>query len=144
MREIKFRAWDKDSKVMREVIELIWKEFNLIAHCPGRGHEYSEWFNIGLNGWEYQLMKSTGLKDKNDVDIYEGDIVKYTWYTTSFDDKKQKNHIHKVFWSDWRGSWAVGNSLANSDLFRYVRNGNTVEVIGNIYENPELLEVEYE
>jgi hypothetical protein len=55
-------------------------------------------------------------------------------------EKGKKVRISKVFWSDWRASWAVGRKFCNSDLFRYARNGNTVEVIGNIHANPELLE----
>jgi len=91
----------------------------------------------------FHLMQSTGLKDKNGVDIFEGDIVRYTWDMLSdvnATEKGKKVRISKVFWSDWRASWAVGKKSCNNDLFRYARNGNTVEVIGNVWENPKLLE----
>ncbi|WP_312728728.1 YopX family protein [Enterococcus sp.] len=145
----KFRAWDRKNKVMRDVKGLIWEETdlighcNLIAHCPPRGHEFNEWFTAVLDGSEYQLMQSTGLKDKNGVEIFEGDMVRYTWDMLSdvnATEKGKKVRISKVFWSDWRASWAVGKKSCNNDLFRYARNGNTVEVIGNVWENPELLE----
>ncbi|WP_288745791.1 YopX family protein [uncultured Enterococcus sp.] len=93
---------------------------------------------------ECTLMQSTGLKDKNGVEIFEGDIVRYTWDMLSdvnATEKGKKVRISKVFWSDWRASWAIGKKCCNNDLFRYVINGNTVEVIGDIYTNPELLEV---
>ena len=88
-------------------------------------------------------MQSTGLFDKNDKEIFEEDVVRYTWDMPSdvnATKKGKKVRISKVFLSDWRASWAVGRKSCNSDLFRYARNGNTVEILGDIYQNPELLE----
>ena len=99
----------------------------------------------------------TGLEDKNGVRIFEDDIVRYTFDYPGDPTATQnglKPRIGRVFWSDWRASFAVtsgrnGSDSSNSDLARYVRgrgiyeyvrNGNTVEVIGNVHDNPELLE----
>ncbi|NHI48010.1 hypothetical protein FDE94_09035 [Clostridium botulinum] len=140
MREIKLRAWDKIDEKIREVtlIDFEYKKVKLLNDYTGES--YLRDFE------EVILLEYTGLKDKNDKEIYEGDIVKYTFdlpesqYVTK---NGLKIRIAEVFWCNWRSSFAVyanGNSkLANSDLFRYVRNGNRVEVIGNIYDNPELL-----
>lgn len=131
----KFRCWFKDTGTqaahMVEWHEL--REFKALGDLL----QYS-----GENK-SFHLMQSTGLKDKNGVEIFEGDIVRYTWDMLSdvnATEKGKKVRISKVFWSDWRASWAVGKKSCNNDLFRYARNGNTVEVIGNIYKNPELLE----
>ena len=77
----------------------------------------------------------TGLKDKNGVEIYEGDIVK-----TVFDLAKRKRHIGEIYFQPTRLNWSVKHSVfANQDLFVYTRPDRSIEVIGNIYENPELL-----
>lgn len=96
---------------------------------------------------EIVLMGCTGLKDKNDKLIFEGDIVKYQLDNDDcpFPNKRTDKIIGKIFFSSWRASFSVtaGKNLSdmlNNDLFRYVKNGNRVEVIGNIHENPELLE----
>lgn len=134
----KFRVWDKDSKVMREIQHLVWAEDNLIAHCPPRWHEFSEWFTVILNGWEYQLMQSTGLKDKVGVDIYEGDVVKM--------DRPPVNEKSLFLVKDYvlgKVIFAEVNEFGkDSWSFNGGYTGYSLEVIGNIYENPELLEEE--
>lgn len=130
MREIQYRAWHKDGAYMMPVEEIDFE--NKLINKSGAWR----WFN------ELELMQSTGLKDKNGVEIFEGDIVRYTWdlpNDINATEKGKKIRVSKVFWSDWRASFAVGKKSVNSDLFGYVRNGNTVEVIGNIYENSDLI-----
>lgn len=86
----------------------------------------------------------TGLEDKNGVEIYEGDVVQYTFDNVNSilsTEEGLKVRMEKVYWNIWRSGFAVGSKMANNDLFKYVRNGNRVEVIGNIHDNPELLEV---
>lgn len=95
------------------------------------------------------LCQYTGLTDKNGKKIWENDIVRYTfdYPSETATENGLKERISSVFWSEWRGSWSVyaderkGKGM-NNDLFKYARNGNTVEVIGNIFDNPKLLEVE--
>ncbi|MCD5183879.1 hypothetical protein IV471_01035 [Enterococcus gallinarum] len=132
----KFRAWDKNTNDMVDVKTIDLEKDGSIGCIV-------DYNGINLDVSECVLMQSTGLKDKNGVEIFEGDVVRYTWDMLSdvnATEKGKKVRKSKVFWSDWRASWAVGKKSCNNDLFRYARNGNTVEVIGNIYENPELLE----
>lgn len=119
MREFKFRAWRKEHKQMdySKSWQDLW-EF----------HEYHDKV-FGKDG--YLLMQYTGLKDKNGKEIYEGDIVRgrsYGFPTT-------RNYIGVVEY--WYNGFSVKE---NKD--KGIRDGlnTTFEVIGNIYENPELLE----
>lgn len=103
MREIKFRSWDG---------ERMHKAFGL-SHNP------VFWWE---EHYDYPLMQYTGLKDKNGVEIYEGDILRFH-IPTSFD--------YQITWSDQEARWYTGPlNPAYSEK----------EVIGNIYENPDLLE----
>lgn len=79
---------------------------------------------------DYILMQSTGLKDKNGVEIFEDDVVKLK-YTIANDLEFFKVNQFRG------GAWRIDNSRRGSGL--WLRNEDC-EVIGNIHENPELLE----
>ena len=136
MREIKFRAWDKiDEKLWNVIsIDFIKGEVTLL-------NEYTKESYIREID-EVELMQYTGLKDKNGKEIYEGDIIKYNFKSLIEKEGINRDRIAPVYWQEFRGCWAVKESkYCNNDLFTYIQNGNVVEVIGNIYENSELLEV---
>lgn len=121
MREIKFRAWDKASKNLWPGKSMI----DLFYQCDG-GYFYG---NLGwgdLESSDIILMQYAGLVDKNGKEIYEGDIV-----------KDGNNILTEIKWEEFEhneGGYFSGFFL-NDDSPR------VIEVIGNIYENPELLDV---
>ena len=112
MREIKFRAWHKEEKRMSEPFEL------------GEDIIYDTNNNyLGTIYDELAIMQYTGLKDKNGREIYEGDICRL-WYPDGYKLGVVEFKNGCFYWnSNSVGFW-------NEEL----------EVIGNIYENPELLE----
>ena len=126
MNNLKFRAWDKKHKEMFEVIKI---EYNpnifYMAKEPA-------WIVIRAKN-EIELMQSTGLKDKNGVEIYEGDIVEYLDGEYSFVGVVENSAF---------GIYAK-NKYDNYG-FEDFADENTKEadvvVIGNIYEDKELLE----
>lgn len=92
------------------------------------------------------ICQCTGLMDKNRKLIWENDIVRFQFDNDDcpFMNKDTKKRVGKVFFSDFRASWSVAmgrkcNKELNNDLFRYVQNGNRVEIIGNIFDNQDLL-----
>ena len=113
---------------------------------------------VSYHSWEYAkvdprtICQYTGLTDKNGNKIWENDILSYSYdYPDSpwlkADGKTNKDIVYKkgqVFWQGWRGTWAVTSRLGkkggNQDVFVYCRNPNRTEVIGNIFDNAELLE----
>lgn len=114
-REIKFRIWDKINKK--------WlKHFN------------ANLLNIGdLSNVE--LMQYTGQKDKNGKEIYEGDILKY-----NFPYDGRIKHVNPVFHMTSQASYGVLDIYGNAIPLYRISSNNYFEVIGNIYENRELLE----
>jgi uncharacterized phage protein (TIGR01671 family) len=120
-REIKFRGYDKDNKRWRyghffETIEGIRNCYNILENKDIR--YYCNYKSI---------TQYTGVIDRNGVEIYEGDIVNFDKVEWGGDD-----NIHVVTWDKTYGCWCFGGGSISDMEFR--------EVIGNIYENPELLE----
>lgn len=123
MRELKFRAWDKSVEHLYEVQTLIDG-----GDAIGRYVLNGEMRYIHLCADEIIVEQYTGLKDKNGKEIYEGDVLESTWNG----DKAV------VVWNNVEGEWEH-----YADFNTYSKYGGSV-VIGNIHENPELLEKEEE
>jgi uncharacterized phage protein (TIGR01671 family) len=84
---------------------------------------------------DYPIMQFTGLHDKNGVEIYEGDIVSWSaWKLGSCYEKSCKKKVNIVEWSSNKGKWFIGNDLWDLGIY------SDIEIIGNIHDNPELLE----
>lgn len=121
MREIKFRAFVKKDKCICKVLAV-----ELNRELDGTLQvEYPDGTKITLILCSVELMQYTGIKDKNGKEIYEGDIVQWI-------DSDGKIRKDNVFFEN--GAFRICNS--NFEIWEY----GELEAIGNIYENPELLE----
>ena len=144
----KFRAWDKRRKEM-------WKVATL--HIED---EYADLFKTNIyekpfdNPWakfeDLILMQSTGFKDNNDTEIFEGDVINVHWFYADFDPVElgafeNEEYAERVtvkkefgnfgFWWKEADSWVDLATLAMSARL----DEESFEILGNIHENPELL-----
>ncbi|WP_159583479.1 YopX family protein [Streptococcus halichoeri] len=119
----KFRAWDKVKQAMCSVEAIDYVNNKIYPFYRKTVRKY-----IPFD--EAVPMESTTMFDKNDVEIFEADVVKMRH--TIYDDFE----FFKVTKSRG-GCWRIGNRLRSSEL--WLRNEDC-EVVGNVWENPELLE----
>jgi uncharacterized phage protein (TIGR01671 family) len=124
MREIKFRCWDLKRNKWHTPTE--WGEEPADAYIG-----YGTIPEIGFrSNYSYVWLQYTGLKDKNGKEIYEGDVVWIQWNFT--DEYLESNKYQKPFVVEFR-------NYEYAPFSRYLPSPLDTEVIGNIYENPELL-----
>jgi uncharacterized phage protein (TIGR01671 family) len=121
MREIKFRAWKPNGILghMSTVESIDW-EHNMLF-CGG----VSNWQLSNVN-----LMQYTGLKDKNGTEIYQSDLVAFT--------EGGKRKQGEIVWKDREALFAVQMDDGWGSMA--LQNLDDIEILGNIYESPELLE----
>lgn len=133
MREIKFRAWDtKTKKMIFTGFHIIGEVtcFELIYRYCWENKEEDEPTLGRLN--DIELMQYVGLKDCKDVEIYEGDLLRFN-NDYSVPPSEVRWWVYE--WVSFRYSTTDKNHWYRNSLRQYASS----EVIGNIYENPELL-----
>ena len=120
VREIKFRAYQPEAKG-----DLKWWSWQELRE--------SDLNTIFRHPEKYHLMQYTGLKDKNGVEIYEGDIIVGTY-------KDMGTDTGLVVFKGCGFKVEIPN-VGDDELVDWERYSDSIEVIGNIYDNPEMLEV---
>ena len=124
----KFRVWlpDPDVKKMLKVKALVFEHDKTRCVC---GYAY----DFYLEDEDATIMQSTGLKDKNGQEIFEGDILTSENYPVKGVVEFRSN----------LGMWV--NCLKDYSYYEYLGNvASNREIIGNIYENPEILEEDHD
>lgn len=135
MRVIKFRLWDVKGKAMFAVDELCFFDQNISEVGTDHDHYFEEDFTEGLA----VLMQFTGLKDKHGKEIYEGDVVAR--------QSTKGNSLLVVIEYSEKGACFMGRDMAKEGialpLFYSIpiwkKEGFEIELLGNIYEHPDLL-----
>lgn len=133
-RQIRFRVWNPHDHMMEypNNSDSVYGGRHAIALDGSVA--YGEWFNAAFevdrrHGWDegHVLMLSTGLKDKNGREIFEGDIVRWT------DHGEEQSDV--VQWNDERAGFSL--FAWDSDMDRPNLDPEECTVIGNIHENPD-------
>ncbi len=125
----KFRAWDKQTHRLTNVLVIDW--LNELVDLEGG--------RIDRQFDEVELMQSTGLKDKNGVEIFEGDVLLRTSSSVNYSDTYWHSYVQAYRMDN--GAFRIkGKHIYDTDLMSA---RSRIEVVGNIYQHQKLLEKEY-
>lgn len=120
-----FRAWLKNDKEMIDVDEIHWDNGNF--EFIGDGITFQRLAD------EVILMQSTGIKDKNGKEIFEGDIVRQVLFQPTTENETITGVVIMI-----EGAWLIMNDVEQIASYLWSETDEN-EILGNIYENPELL-----
>ena len=131
----KFRAWHIHKQIMCEVIRIDFEQGIITLDLETDDNEYY-WMETDWSFSDAEIMQYTGCRDKNGIEIYEGDVIK---------DKYDKIWLVQRY----VGAFVITNKIPDSDgqesTYSYFNNLSNhhfyFEVIGNVYQDPELLEL---
>jgi uncharacterized phage protein (TIGR01671 family) len=130
-RQLKFRIWDKQNNIFIYVWDASHKRLAISLN----GLVYSGMYDDVLPENDYTIQQYTGLKDKNGILIFEGDLVQYN-QNSNYDGIN-----FEVVWSDASFGWVLKSKTGDYLTNQITPNGpryNFLEVIGNVFENKEL------
>nr|DAS50883.1 MAG TPA: YopX protein [Caudoviricetes sp.] len=130
----KFRAWDNELGRMMS-IKNMWFQDSRIEELELNDAVMNE--HITAYPDEIELMQSTGLKDKNGKEIFEGDILivsdEHSWLEVVSYNQEKAMFVTEEINRKYKVPESPLNDLFDTNIFKF-------KVLGNIYENPELLE----
>lgn len=132
MRPIKFRVWDIKNKKFIYEYDACHKRLAISFD----GKVYHGGYDDVLSTSDYIIQQYTGLNDYKGKEIYEGDIIHYLFDGASYPKEAQDKYLTCVYDSDFGGF--CFDDADSSYYWAEVR--GYVEVVGNIFENPELLD----
>ena len=132
----KFRAWHRELGRMMSISDM-WFNVDSLGEIGLNDSVMNDYITVSPD--EIELMQSTGLKDKNGKEIFEGDII-----TNGQNVMCMKRHNTLGFYVEEKGEVEfIADSAVLEDFEEDAKEiADRLEIIGNIYENPELLEVE--
>lgn len=123
----RFRAWHNELGRMMSISDM-WFNVDSLGEIGLNDSVMNDYITVSPD--EIELMQSTGLFDKNNKEIFEGDIVRVL------------DSPYTVFYDNERGSYRLKphDDRWNVDYMSNFSHGGNFEVVGNIYENKELLD----
>ena len=159
MREIKFKVWDIEEKKIGLVVGNLYMSYvrvecandkhgiaepDMLTYAVEEEQNSDEWITKHVRFPNFELMQFTGLSDKNGKEIYEGDIIQWGYDECKECGQEYKKKRGAVYWNEFSACYQTSNgdyliSNRGNTQLKGNRERDDLEIIGNIYENPELL-----